>query len=452
MVQIKVLFFLIFVSLVTNSFASKRITVIRDAEIEFFLLKLIKNITDDTLKKNKLFYPRLILNNDYNAFVTGSNIIYVNTGLIQKSKSLSEIQGVLAHEIGHLVLNHHSSRLINANNLSHYSKFATIAGAVLSIGKKIDSNTAFGLIVGGQDLSTKSYLQFSRIQEQQADKFALDIMRKKKIPYIGLERLLINLSNDERTSNNSLSKYYRSHPFSKVRLEQLKKFKSKMDSSFEEKHYVLIKDIKITLKYIKNKIYAFNSNPFETLKKKDNNNNFLSNYSKIIAYKRIGKFDLAIKNLKKLESKFKNYPFYHELLGDIYFEKGEFNKAIKNYEKAILTIDDKFNGSDNIIKLSLVQSYLKTNKIFNINKSINILEKIIHYNPKWSYLWRLLAKASGKINKKGISFIALAEESMIKKNFIKAKKYVDLAIKYPTIPNSYRLRGRDILNRIKKNK
>lgn len=452
MVKIKVLFFLIFVFLVTDSFASKRITVIRDAEIEFFLLKLIKNITDDILKKNKLFYPRLILNDDYNAFVTGSNIIYVNTGLIQKSKSLSEIQGVLAHEIGHLVLNHHSSRLINANNLSHYSKFATIAGAVLSIGKKIDTNTAVGLIVGGQDLSTKSYLQFTRIQEQQADKFALDIMRKKKIPYNGLERLLINLSNDERISNNSLTKYYRSHPFSKVRLEQLKKFKSKMSSSFEEKQYVLIKDNKITLNYIKNKIYAFNRDPFEILRKKEDDNYFLSNYTKIIAYKKIGKFDLAIKNLKKLDSKFKNYPFFYELLGDIYFEKGEFNEAIKNYEKAILTIDDNFNESDDIIKLSLVKSYLKTNKIFNINKSINILEKIIHYNPKWSYLWRLLAEASGKINKKGISFIALAEESLIKKNFIKAKKYVDLAIKYPKIPNSYRLRGRDILNRIKKNK
>ena len=80
----------------------------------------------------------------------------------------------------------------------------------------------------GQDLSTKSYLQFTRIQEQQADKFALDIMRKKKIPYDGLERLLTNLSNDERTSDNSLAKYYRSHPFSKVRLQQLKKFKSKI--------------------------------------------------------------------------------------------------------------------------------------------------------------------------------------------------------------------------------
>ena len=223
-----------------------------------------------------------------------------------------------------------------------------------------------------------------------------------------------------------------------------------MNSSFEEKQYVLIKDNKITLNYIRNKIYAFNTEPFEILKKKEDNNDFLSNYTKIIAYKKIGKFDLAIKDLKKLDSKFKNYPFFHELLGDIYFKKGEFNKAIKNYEKAILGIDDKLNGSDDIIKLSLVQSYLKTNKIFNINKSINILEKIIHYNPKWSYLWRLLAEASGKINKKGISFIALAEESMIKKNFIKAKKYVDLAIKYPTIPDTYRLRGRDILNRIKK--
>jgi len=43
----------------------------------------------------------------------------------------------------------------------------------------------------------------------------------------------------------------------------------------------------------------------------------------------------------------------------------------------------------------------------------------------------------------------LAEESLLKKNFIKAKKYVDLALKQKTITNSYKLRGLDILSRIK---
>ena len=48
-----------------------------------------------------------------------------------------------------------------------------------------------------------------------------------------------------------------------------------------------------------------------------------------------------------------------------------------------------------------------------------------------------------------MAYIALAEEALIKKNYIKAKKYVDLANKQSSLPVSYKLRGSDILNRIK---
>ena len=50
-----------------------------------------------------------------------------------------------------------------------------------------------------------------------------------------------------------------------------------------------------------------------------------------------------------------------------------------------------------------------------------------------------------------MAYIALAEEALIKKNFIKAKKYVDLANKQTSLPISYKLRGSDILNKIKLN-
>ena len=70
-------------------------------------------------------------------------------------------------------------------------------------------------------------------------------------------------------------------------------------------------------------------------------------------------------------------------------------------------------------------------------------------NSNQSFLWRLLAKCSGKLNKKGVSYIALAEEALIKKNFIKAKKYVDLANKQVNLPHPYKIRGSDILERIK---
>ncbi|MDB0048877.1 M48 family metalloprotease, partial [Alphaproteobacteria bacterium] len=177
-VKIKKLLFIFFIFFSHYAFASSNVKIIRDAEIELFLQKIIISITKNLKQKSQKFYPRLILDSQYNAFVTGSNKIYINTGLINKASSISEIQGVLAHEIGHLVLNHHDTRAINKSKSSNFSTIAAIAGIGLSMEGKLDSNAVAGLIIGSRDLATKSYFQFTRIQEQQADKFALNIMQK----------------------------------------------------------------------------------------------------------------------------------------------------------------------------------------------------------------------------------------------------------------------------------
>ena len=449
MVKIKLIISIFLAIFSYNAYSAQKNIIVRDAEIEHFLYKVILTVSDGYFRNTQPFQPILISNNEYNAFVTGSNKIFINTGLINKSKSINEIQGVLAHEIGHLILNHSSSRSINTSNLSKYSKFATIAGIALSAGGKLDSNSALGLILGSQDIAIKSAFQFSRIQEQQADKYALDTFRKKKISLTGLENLLLRLSQREVSTNNSVERYYRSHPFSKERLEQLKKYKSSTYISNKKNENIYINNFNISLDYIKNKIRAYESDPFEILNEKDNNDISSPNYSHIIAYKKTGEYESAIKTLKILQNKYHDYPFYHELAGDIYYSKGSYDKSIREYKKALNNLNEKNIYADDLIKFSLVKSYLQTNKTEDLKEAIQILEQMLHNNPKWKLLWRLLAKSSGKLGQKGITYIALAEEALLKKNFIKAKKYVDLALKQKTITNFYKLRGLDILSRIK---
>ena len=448
MVKIKYILsiFLVFFSL--NAYSNEKNIIIRDAEIEYFLYELILTVSDGYSRNKQPYQPILISNNAYNAFVTGSNKIFINMGLINKSKSINEIQGVLAHEIGHLVLNHSNSRSINRSNLSNYSKFATIASLALSAGGKLDSETAFGLIVGTQDIALKSAFQFSRIQEQQADKYALDIFRKKKISLNGLENLLLRLSKYEVSEGNSVQSYYRSHPYSKQRLQQLKKYKSKSRLSSKDNESININNHEISLDYIKNKIKAYENDPFEIINEKKRNN-FFTNYSQVITYQKTGKYELAIKSLGILQNTLPNYPFYDELAGDIYFSMGKYNKSISEYKKALKKLKGKYIYANDLIRFSLVKSYLQSNKTEYLKESIIVLEEMLQNNPKWKILWRLLAKSSGKIGQKGITYIALAEEALLKKNFINAKKYVDIGLKQEDITEAYKMRGLDILSRIK---
>ena len=452
MVNIKAFLSIFLILFSINCYASSSIQIIRDAEIEFFLQTLIDNIVKNSNKKKRQLYPRLILDNNYNAFVTGTNKVYINTGLINQATSIDEIQGVLAHEIGHLFLNHHNSRLIDKKKSSQYSNLAAAASIALTIAGKLNSNTATGLLLGGQDLAIKSYLQFSRIQETQADNFALQIMKKSNISTLGIKQLHKRLSEEEYLNKDLQSNYYRSHPFFKSRLDQLQRFEGDKLVKYKETNYIYIYDHKINLKHINNKITAYNQDPFNVLEKHIYENSILSLYSSTIAYLKVGKHDLAIRNVNLLLKKYQNYPFFYELIADVYYDKGDFSLAILNYKKAHQKLSEVSENSGTLVKFSLAKAYLKSNENKNIKKAIVLLEELVEFEPKWSYVWRLLAEGYGKINKKGITFIALAEEAMIKKNFIKAKKYVDLALKDETLAISYRLRGNDILARLNNRK
>ena len=86
----------------------------------------------------------------------------------------------------------------------------------------------------------------------------------------------------------------------------------------------------------------------------ENNNDFLSNYSHMIALYRLGKYDLAEEKLSLIKNKYKEYPFFYELRGDIHFKEGNFNIAINEYEKAIQSLREVFPPSSDLIKFSLI--------------------------------------------------------------------------------------------------
>ena len=114
----------------------------------------------------------------------------------------------------------------------------------------------------------------------------------------GLEMLLSKLEKEELMNSNSTLNYYRSHPFSKKRLEQVNRYKLQYQNVPIKEQQLSINNNIISIKYIKNKINAYNVDPYQIIKNSENKDDFLSNYSLIIALYRIGKYDAAIKKLK----------------------------------------------------------------------------------------------------------------------------------------------------------
>ena len=81
-------------------------SVLRDAETEAFFQDMAAPIVAAAG-----FNPRaidLVLLNDpsINAFVAGGQAVYIHSGLISAADNAQEVQGVFAHELGHITGGH----------------------------------------------------------------------------------------------------------------------------------------------------------------------------------------------------------------------------------------------------------------------------------------------------------------------------------------------------------
>ena len=376
-----------------------------------------------------------------NAFVTGNNYIYIHTGLLENLDSYEELEGIIAHEIGHLKLGHVESRKILSkknSNLANIAVFALLGSSLAG-----SNNNINGSILLGSDFFYKKQFKYNRTQELEADIFSVKALNKLKKSSIGLNHFFKKIEEKNKLFPNK-NNYYASHPNSENRLEIINSLSNVKDNNLNtEINYY---DLKLNLQKLKIKLTAYTKNKqkLDIIKKnlKEKNKIF---YSSIKSYLNHDIKSSIIKALE-LQEQNKTNPFTNEMIGNLFFIKGNYEKASTNYSQAI----EKFNKL-NIsippnIKLSLAKSLIEINDEKSLKKSLLILEELMPIKYNSTYFWKLVGMTANRLGNKPASLVAIAEEKIIKKQYDKAKLFASKALKYKNIKTLYKIRASDIIN------
>src|SRR2546423_380481 len=137
-----------------------QLPIVQDAEVNRYV-----NVLGDSIAKladdRGLDYHFYIVNAaEINAFAVPGGFVYVNRGLIDRTTNLSELAGVLGHEIGHVVRRHSVKQMQKAQG----ANIGVVLGCTLL--NVCNTGAAQAAIqVGGSALFAK----FSRDDERQAD-------------------------------------------------------------------------------------------------------------------------------------------------------------------------------------------------------------------------------------------------------------------------------------------
>ncbi len=306
-------------------------SILRDAETEHYF----RQIGDPLIKAAELD-PRsvqmvLVGDSSINAFVTGGQNVFIHSGLILASDNANELEGVIAHELGHIAGGHNVRFGEGAGPATNISLLSLIAGAAAVAAGAGEAGMA---ILGmGTAAATGKFLAFNRDQESRADQAGARYLGAAGLSGKGSIDFFKKLQGQEyRLAIPQSNEYARTHPLSGTRIANLEAVYRA--SPYWEKKPDAAKTAQF--QRIKGKLIGFIEEPQRVMRLyPDSDKSIPAHYARAYAWHRSAFVDLALAEADALLAKSPNDPYFLELKGQILLESGRTQDAIPVLRSAV---------------------------------------------------------------------------------------------------------------------
>ncbi len=310
--------------------------LIRDAEIEGLLRQYTRPIFKVAGINPASVSVYVIADDSINAFVAGGQRIFVNTGLFTKTKTPSEVIGVLAHETGHIEGGHLSRLNSELGQASTERIIGMLLGAAAGVGAALSGSDQAGKIgsavmLGTQGIAQRNFLTYQRSMEASADQSALRYLKATKQNPEGMITLFQTLANDNIAALANADPYMFSHPMPLDRIRNLEvearqsPYFGKPDSEGQVLRYELVRA----------KLAGFmqsSQRVFQRYPKSDDS--LPANYARAIAMMRRGDIRNALPVLDELTALMPENPYFWELKAQALHENAQSKAAIPAIKQA----------------------------------------------------------------------------------------------------------------------
>lgn len=189
---------------------------IRDPLVTDYLSTLVYRLVPSVPLKDKQLSLVVIDSPEINAFAVPGNIIGVNGGLFLNARTEQQFASVMAHELAHLSQRHFARRLEQQETSAPLVLAGMISGIILSA--ITQSDVGIAAIAGTQALAVQNMLQYSRSNEQEADRVGLDILADAGMDPRGMPEMFEIMMRENRLQGNQVPEYLSTHPLTQSRV------------------------------------------------------------------------------------------------------------------------------------------------------------------------------------------------------------------------------------------
>jgi len=410
----------LFASLIVAAQPAAAQSLLRDAETEQLLKDMLAPLVEASELSPGNVEVVLINDSSINAFVAGGQAIYVHTGLINTAETANEVQGVLAHELGHITAGHavrFDERTKVANNISLLSLILGVGAVLAGAG-----DAGMGILAAGQQAAMGSFLSFNRDQEAATDLAGARYLSGAGISGKGMVTFFEKLRGNEIRAGYSQADeaaYSRTHPLTGDRIQVLRGLLDD-DAAWDTPPDPALQERFVRARA---KLYGYLATPQNTLRTfPPSDTSIPAHYARAYAYHKDARVDLALAETDALLAREPDNPWFLELKGQVLLESGRPKDALVPLRRATeLTL------AHPLIAGMLGHALIATEDPKNYAEAEQVLRASVQkdrYNPFAWYQLGVVYEARGDLPR---AQLASAEQQVMNRRYPEALRSAQAA-------------------------
>ena len=310
--------------------------ILRDAETEQLLRDASADIITAAGLRPEDVEIVLIGDDSINAFVAGGQIVYLHSGLITEADNLNQVQGVIAHEVGHITGGHIIRFADGQKQALGITIISLLLGAAAMAAGAGDAG--MGIMAAGQRAAMGQFLAFTRAQEASADQAGAKFLGDAGISGKGSLEFFAKLQNQEyRLNIPQEDSYNRTHPLSRERIAAL-------TDVYQASPYwnrPTDADLEARFQRVRAKLLAF-VNPERALREfPHGDQSAQAHFARAYAYHRGVRPEASLNEVEALEKLLPDNPYVLEMKGQFLLENGRPEEAIPALRRAVQLAPDQ---------------------------------------------------------------------------------------------------------------
>jgi beta-barrel assembly-enhancing protease len=188
---------------------NRQLPILNDATVNRYINDLGRTIAQRGARQ--IPYTFYVVNSDQiNAFAVPGGFVYLNRGLIERTRNMTELAGVLAHEIAHVEHRHGVEQMERAQTAN-----LGLTAAYVLLGRQPSGLESAAINIGGGVY----FAGHSRAAENEADASAVDLLVASGISPAGLPTFFNVLLSDQQRTPSRVEQWFSTHPLTTDRVQ-----------------------------------------------------------------------------------------------------------------------------------------------------------------------------------------------------------------------------------------